>query len=763
MTAYDLNRLNDKEFEALAVHIVQELVGKRVERFKPGKDAGVDGRFFVVGVSEGIVQAKHWERSGLAPLLAYLAKTEAPKVAKLKPARYFLITSVPLSRANKQAIKDIFAPFLQSEADILGHEDIQDFLRGHPAIVQQQYKLWLASADVLRLIFNAPIIGRSSFKLDEVTAFAPKYVQTRCHQEASSRLNSAGSIIIIGEPGIGKSTLAEQLVLQYAVDGFELCFIENDVPEAEAAWANDRKQVFYFDDFLGRNYLEVIDRNRDSQVLAFMRRVGKDKSKRFILTSRTTIMQQGKRLSELFRAGNINQREYEVKITDLSPLEKAWILYNHIWFGNLDAAFVEQLYIDKRYKAVVAHRNFNPRLIAFVTDSHKIAGVAHEKYWDYVLATLENPQDIWRGVFENQLDEMGRLIVALVVFHGGQIPERELRACSERARLDQVPVPAAAEWNLAFERSYQMSVGAVIDRTIDRHGGEVRVGLFNPSVGDFILRQFAGDAVSLESFFSFLRDYRSLAHFQAVRKSGIVDENVFVTVIRKLTVRFWREPLQTPEFASDLASFIANNESLRSTLRLELTALSAQFFAVAEASTRPENLSDYAVYTVVENLIPADDERWLNFVRMVIGQTTDDSELIELSHLVDALDEPILASAAIDLTDHVISCWKEKISEEVGEHGVAADYTDEEDDSDASYDKAKEELTKFVRDALSEYAITFDRADIDAVVDEFDLREHLRSNRRIHHHSEEGGRGYSGAGISGSEQEQIDDLFQRDR
>ena len=524
MTAYDLSRLNDKEFEALAVRIVQELVGKRVERFKPGKDSGVDGRFFVVGASEGIVQAKHWERSGLAPLLAYLAKTEAPKVAKLKPARYFLVTSVPLSRANKQTIKDTFAPFLLSETDILGHEDIQDFLRDHPAVVQEQYKLWLASAEVLRLIFNAPIIGRSSFKLDEVTAFAPKYVPTRCHQEASTRLNTAGSIIIIGEPGIGKSTLAEQLVLQFAVDGFELCFVENDVTEAEAAWANDRKQVFYFDDFLGRNYLEAIDRNRDSQVLAFMRRVGKDKSKRFILTSRTTIMQQGKRLSELFRAGNIDQREYEVKVTDLSPLEKAWILYNHIWFGNLDAAFVEQLYIDKRYNAVVAHRNFNPRLIAFITDSHKIAGVAHDKYWNYVLATLENPQDVWRGVFENQLDQMGRLLVALVVFHGGQIPERELRACSERARLDQSPLPAAAEWSLAFERSYQMSVGAVINRYLDRHGGEARVGLFNPSVGDFVLRRFAGDAASLESFFSFLCDYRSLAHFEAVRKSAIVDE-----------------------------------------------------------------------------------------------------------------------------------------------------------------------------------------------------------------------------------------------
>ncbi|MBC8040790.1 MAG: hypothetical protein H7Y06_09625 [Opitutaceae bacterium] len=673
------------------------------------------------------------------------------------------MTSVPLSRANKQTIKDIFAPFIQSEADILGHEDIQDFLRDHPAVVQQQYKLWLASAEVLRLIFNAPIIGRSSFKLEEVTAFAPKYVPTSCHQEAVTRLNSAGSIIIIGEPGIGKSTLAEQLVLQLALDGFELCFVENDVTEAEAAWVNDRKQVFYFDDFLGRNYLEAIDRNHDSQVLAFMRRVGKDKSKRFILTSRTTIMQQGKRLSELFRAGNIDQREYEVKVTDLSPLEKAWILYNHIWFGNLDAAFVEQLYIDKRYKAVIAHRNFNPRLIAFLTDNHKIAGVAHEKYWDYVLATLENPQDIWRGVFENQLDQMGRLLVALVVFHGGQISERELRACSERARLDHVPVPAAAEWSLEFELSYQMSVGAVINRNLDRHGSEARVGLFNPSVGDFVLRRFGGDTASLESFFSLLRDYRSLAHFQALRKSGIVTEIVFVAVVRNLAARFWREPLLTPEFSSDLASFIINNEGLRLPLRPELVALSAQFFAISDASTRPEALSDFAVFTLVEGLIPSDDERWLDFVHMVIEQTTDDSELIELSNLVNALEEPLLSSASTELAEHVISCWKDKISEEVGYHGVAADYTDDDEYSDDSYDKAKEELTKFVSNALGEYAINFDCADIDAIVDEFDLREHLRNNRRTYREYEGGGGGYSGGGISGSEQDQIDDLFQRDR
>ncbi len=622
MTGYELHRLNDKEFEALAVRVVQELVGKKVERFKPGKDSGVDGRFFTIGAAEGIVQAKHWERSGLVQLLSHLAKTEAPKVAKLKPARYFLVTSVPLSRANKQAINAIFAPHLQSQADILGHEDIQDFLRDHPAIVQQQYKLWLASAEVLRLIFNAPIIGRSSFKLDEVMGFAPKYVLTRCHQDALTRLNSVGSIIIIGEPGIGKSTLAEQLILHYAVNGFELCFIENALEEAEGVWANDRKQIFYFDDFLGRNYLEAIGRNRDSQVLGFIRRVAKDKSKRFILTSRTTIMQQGKRLSELFRIHNIDQKEYEVRITDLSPLEKAWILYNHIWFGNLEPEFVEQLYVDKRYRAVVAHRNFNPRLVAFVIDSHKIAGVTAEKYWDYVTATLANPQDIWRGVFENQLDHMGRLIVGLVVFHGGQIPERDLLLCSERARLDQVPVPPAAEWSLAFERSYQMTVGAVVNRVIERYGGTVTVGLFNPSVGDFVLRRFAGDAPSLESFFAVLRDYRSLSHFQSAKQDNIISEEIFRTVVRNLAVRFWTQPWETAEFASDLASFVVNNEGLRATLKHELIVFSAHFFAIVEENARPEALSDFAVYAVTEKLLETSDEQWLGFVRSVIEQTS---------------------------------------------------------------------------------------------------------------------------------------------
>lgn len=50
MNEYDFSKLNDKEFEALSIDLIAKLEGRRIERFKPGKDAGVDGRFFTIPI-----------------------------------------------------------------------------------------------------------------------------------------------------------------------------------------------------------------------------------------------------------------------------------------------------------------------------------------------------------------------------------------------------------------------------------------------------------------------------------------------------------------------------------------------------------------------------------------------------------------------------------------------------------------------------------------------------------------------------------------
>jgi len=758
MVAYELGRLNDKEFEAVAVHMVAILTGQRLERFKPGKDQGVDGRFFADSGREIVVQAKHWEKSGISLLLKQLREHEAPKVVKLSPGRYILVTSVPLSRADKQAITALFAPHIKTPSDIFGNEDIQDFLRDNPQVAQQHYKLWLCSADVLTMMLNAPIIGRSQFKMEEVLAFAPKYVATKCHDEAIRRLDQLGSIIITGEPGIGKSTLAEQLVVNYAANGYQLCVIHDDLRELEGVWNKEERQVFYFDDFLGRNYLEAIEGNRDSAILAFMRRVQKDKSKRFILTSRTSILQQGKSLSELFRAQNLDEKEFEVRVTDLTPFEKARILYNHIWFGELGPEFVEQLYVDKRYKLIVQHPNFNPRLIAFITDSHKIAGVPAERYWSYVESMLKNPRDVWQGVFEDQLDPMGRLLVTLVAFQGGEIAESHLRASLERARLQEAPPLSPSEWSLAFERSYRMSVGAIVTRNIERVGKDPTVGLFNPSVGDFIFRKYAGDVPSLVRFLVLLGDHRALVRFNWLHRNEIVSRSDYCAVLKQLTVHFWNDAAKNPILSAVLAGLVVEVQDLINSLDSEITAFAGRFFAVMDVSPNVGSLIPFAQFALEEKLIPADDPQWSEFVRQAIDGETDEDVLVQLSEIVELLDEPLHDDTAPELVQHVIELWKDKIGDEVNRNSIASDYTDPE----TEYDKAHDAIAHFVSRSLDNYAIAFDDDEIAKIVDRIDIEERLMENRDSGWDDESHG-SYGGSASSSDDAAQIDDLFERDR
>jgi hypothetical protein len=328
MSDYDFSSLNDKEFESLSTDILSCHFGQHVERFKAGKDGGVDGRYYSSPNAEVIIQCKHWIKSGLTALLRRIKNEEAKKVIKINPIRYIFVTSLELSRADKIKIKNLFTPYILREDDIFGNEDLNDLLSKHPQIEQKHYKLWIKSTNVLKIILNAAIVGRSRYKLEEIVEESNRYVVTRSHQQAMDKLESIHSIIITGAPGVRKTFLADQLCQSYVAQDYEFCFIENSLNEAEEHYDEKRKQVFYFDDFLGRNFLLALNPHQDSHAINFMRRVERDRKKRFILTSRSNILNQGKRLSDLFEIKNIDRNEYELSIASLSEYDKAKILYN---------------------------------------------------------------------------------------------------------------------------------------------------------------------------------------------------------------------------------------------------------------------------------------------------------------------------------------------------------------------------------------------------------------------------------------------------
>ena len=289
MNDYDFRCLNDKEFESMAIDLLSEHLSIRIERFKLGKDKGVDGRFFNFN-GENIIQCKHYVGSGYKKLIGTVKKAEVDKVKKLNPIGYYFVTSVPLSRKNKKEIKDLFYPYIKNQEDIYGCEDLNQLISTFSKIEERYYKLWISSSNVLKQILNSALLERNEEHLSSLIEKQKQYFKTENHQKALQKLSVKRVLILSGEPGIGKTTLAESLCVHFASNEYQYIQISTAINEAEKVWSRGKKQVFYFDDFLGSNYLESFEDNKDSTIWRFIDRIQRDKNKIFILTSRTNIL-----------------------------------------------------------------------------------------------------------------------------------------------------------------------------------------------------------------------------------------------------------------------------------------------------------------------------------------------------------------------------------------------------------------------------------------------------------------------------------------
>ncbi|MFQ2165245.1 hypothetical protein ACK33D_10880 [Aeromonas hydrophila] len=389
---------------------------------------------------------------------------------------------------------------------------------------------------MLNIILHSEIIGRSKHKLNEIVEDSRKYVVTKCHHQAIEKLERIHSVIITGSPGVGKTTLADQLCQLYTAQGYEFCFIESSLNEAEGIYKEDLKQIFYFDDFLGRNFLLALTLHQDSHIINFIGRVARDKNKRFILTSRTNVLNQGKRLSDLFDIKNIDRNEYELSISKLTDIDKARILYNHIWFGNLDESYIDKIYEEKRYFKIIKHSNFNPRLISFITDSYRLSRINPDDYWNYINETLSNPKDIWRNVFDVQIDEICRHIVIAVSLHGRALSDKLLKNLYLRINASVL----SGDKSKDYEAILRLLVGSLLNRNLIA-SDNIIYNLFNPSIADFVISNYLSNHDYISKLLLCLRTPESISNLKSLMSSNIIDDEYFFTLLESQLIELSKD------------------------------------------------------------------------------------------------------------------------------------------------------------------------------------------------------------------------------
>lgn len=430
MANYDFSQLSPHDFELMCRDLLQAEWGLVLESFKTGKDDGIDFRYARAG-QRVIVQCKRFVQTGLGGLLREI-RNEALKVKELKPQRYILMTAAPISDNNKARIVELIGDSFIDPADIFGRDDLNNLLTLHPQVETSNYKLWLASTNVLEKVLHNDIVSQSDFQVEKIHSEIKRYVQGSAYPRALDTLKNGRVVILSGLPGVGKTTLANMLLYEHLASGFEPIVIRQDFAEGKAMFQKGKAQVFYFDDFMGVTFLgdkgSAHQQNEYRAIVEFIEMVAASKDKRLILTTREHLFHQAWGASEQLRNSDLIERKVIIQMGDYNYRQRAEILYNHIFFSDLPNEYRSELLRDEFYFKIVKHEKFNPRLIEWLSTYRRVKSIPIEKYQQFVLELLENPSEIWRHAYHEQISNAGRSLLLTLFSLGGRATDELLRA-----------------------------------------------------------------------------------------------------------------------------------------------------------------------------------------------------------------------------------------------------------------------------------------------------------------------------------------------
>lgn len=491
MNSYDFSTLNDKEFETLVKDLLNAKFGFELQDFKKGRDKGIDLRY---STSENdnslVVQVKHYVNSKYANLKYGMINTELPKVKKLKPSRYIVVTSLELSPQEKDELKKELKPFILSSQDIIARNELNDYLSKNEEIEKKYFKLWFSSINVFNSILNNAVEGRTRFLLEKIKRKLPLYVPTKKTDEANKILEKEKLLLITGQPGIGKTTLAEVLLIDKAEKGYKIYQIEN-VRDAEDVFSpnHEQKQLFYFDDFLGANYLEIVNADKtETQLTNFIDRIRHSENKYLILTTRTVILNYANEKYEKISRASLKRDKFEIELTDYNDYQKALILYNHLYFSEISKELYNIVLKDGFYWKIIKHKNYTPRLIEFLSTSNEIHSLTPIQYKDFITTNLNNPKEIWRMSFKNQISDLDRFLL-LTLFTFEKEPTLEILREAHESRLNfEKRENNQIVTSSAFEDSIKiLQNGFILSKIYNTDIKEQKISFINPSLTDFLI------------------------------------------------------------------------------------------------------------------------------------------------------------------------------------------------------------------------------------------------------------------------------------
>ena len=497
----NFSNLSDREFEELCADVMTKKLNMNFRRFAAGRDKGID----LINEKENIVvQVKHFARSTFSQLRSALKK-EKEKVDQLNPTQYYICCSNELTNDNIQEVYQLFSSYMHSCENIITGIEINNFFKddNNKDVLKNHIKLWLSQTSVLETILSGDILIDSEHCFHNIHSEAQRFVQTSAYNESLEILNNNKALFITGSPGVGKSMTSKMLVLHYVKQGYKVRYttsiIELNAIKKDIITAPINKEIIFLDDCLGQAYFEMKS-GQGRELVALINYIKSTSNKKIILNSRITIFNDA-RVKDPELESFFEDKHCKVHIIDMNLLnyfEKAKILYNHLYFTDIQPSHFLALMKENRYIDIIKHPNYNPRIIEYVTKKKTYKEIPSNDYLNYILENLNNPLKVWDNEYQYKLQQADRELLRVIhSLTDTSVAYEYVKNCYN----ETISKIGSIDTSTNNFNNSMMRLSESLVSIIDKRGAK-RVSMINPSVNDYLDSQIKDNLSERNSIIS---------------------------------------------------------------------------------------------------------------------------------------------------------------------------------------------------------------------------------------------------------------------